>query len=455
MVKVRPVFRIFLLTFTFLLHTIEIDAQKEITLDDVEIVVKPLREKKFGVKKRNPAVHFIDGMVNQKHSFEIAQVIKLPAEPTKITSLNLYINDAREDSCTFRINFYRFNGERPTERLLQKSIVQRKAIKTGWLNFNLRDEQVYLKSQSVISLEFIPSQDYKDRIEFEVKLGGSTRTFLRVSNEEAWNVPPHHYIMYATALVPDNWEENESESVPLHRVYSKEVNDTFSIFVQLPLHYNKKENYPVMYLLDANAYFDAISQQLRLNALRKENKDAILVGIGYRDAFEMDSLRDRDYTCPQPATSDSCRNCGGGEKFYDFISKELIPFIENNYRCDKDKRTLMGHSLGGFFSLYALQREVFENTSIFKYYVSASPELNYSDKYLFKQYANLPMINSINREILLSVGGKEPDSEVLLFKDFMNHLKKSKLFSVVYFTLPTAEHMEIAIPSFNKGLNMR
>lgn len=45
------------------------------------------------------------------------------------------------------------------------------------------------------------------------------------------------------------------------RLYSKNVADSFSIFVNLPNNYNpqQKEKYPVFYLLDADLYFDIVA----------------------------------------------------------------------------------------------------------------------------------------------------------------------------------------------------
>lgn len=45
------------------------------------------------------------------------------------------------------------------------------------------------------------------------------------------------------------------------RLYSKYVSDSFTIFVNLPNEYKKQqsEKYPVVYLLDANLYFDIVA----------------------------------------------------------------------------------------------------------------------------------------------------------------------------------------------------
>ena len=42
------------------------------------------------------------------------------------------------------------------------------------------------------------------------------------------------------------------------RFYSKIIADTFLISVRLPNDYDPKEKYPIVYVLDANIYFDIL-----------------------------------------------------------------------------------------------------------------------------------------------------------------------------------------------------
>jgi predicted alpha/beta superfamily hydrolase len=150
-------------------------------------------------------------------------------------------------------------------------------------------------------------------------------------------------------LQEDNSEE--TESIPSTQLYAQFVKDTFSLFIRVPKNYNKKDKqtHPVIYLLDANAYFDIVSNYLKEN---KFSTDPILVGIGYKDFIQNDSLRQRDYTYPTALPNDSFVISGGGEKFLSFVEKELIPFIDKRYHTDTSNRTIMGHSLGGFFTLF-------------------------------------------------------------------------------------------------------
>lgn len=87
----------------------------------------------------------------------------------------------------------------------------------------------------------------------------------------------------------------------------------------------------------------------------------ILIGIGYDDLHTMDSLRCRDYTYPQALADYKMATSGGAKIFLEFLKDELIPIIEKKYSVDTFKRILMGHSLGGYFTIFALLHDLSQN----------------------------------------------------------------------------------------------
>lgn len=171
-------------------------------LQEVNISTNKLKEKKFGLKKR-AAMHFIDASINQDDIFEIAQMIKLPVRDTKLHAISLYINESNEDSVKFRINFYKYDGSHPSERLNTKAIFKTELLKEGWSTFDISQFDLHAKNEIIIAIEFLPSQKRKKPIAYEVKLGGSTKSFFRKSSLGEWIIPPHHYLMYLTALVDE------------------------------------------------------------------------------------------------------------------------------------------------------------------------------------------------------------------------------------------------------------
>jgi predicted alpha/beta superfamily hydrolase len=436
--------------------------EKATQLEEVVITGEKLVEKKYGIKKRG-VIHFTDGMFKKDDSFEIGQVVHLGNSLAQITSLNLHINSSRPDSANFRINFYRFDADSniPGKRIVEKSILQRHAVTEGWLKFDLSGYNILIKGNVLVSLEFIP-ETAKDvrQIFYEVKIGGASKSFFRKTSLGQWTRPPHHYCLYVTAITDKNApdETGDEETPPVFTLKADFSDEPFSLFVRLPRNYlkNRKEKYPVIYLLDGNAYFDAVASSVDSFVKKKTiSVDPIVVGIGYANAYLMDSLRSRDYTFPAALPIDSSNISGQGDNFYNFIKTKLVPYIDSAYRTDKANRTIMGHSLGGYFVLYALTRD-FADTSVFTNFIAASPSIYYHDYYLVNEIEK-----SVNRE------GNEKNFNAYLTlgelellesqsEDFMEMAKMLADRTVhtqaeVYRKL---EHMGTAIPTFENGIKL-
>ncbi|OYT92341.1 MAG: hypothetical protein CFE43_08720 [Burkholderiales bacterium PBB3] len=106
----------------------------------------------------------------------------------------------------------------------------------------------------------------------------------------------------------------------------------YPLRIYLPVGYEASATaYPIIYALDSDTWFETMTVILDELGIK-----AILVAIGRGDR------RDFDY------------QLSGSETFYEFITRELIPFIEPKYRVLRDQRTLVGHSLGGSFVGLAL-----------------------------------------------------------------------------------------------------
>ncbi len=122
----------------------------------------------------------------------------------------------------------------------------------------------------------------------------------------------------------------------------------YQVSVYLPADYAATtDNLPVIYALDGGV--DNGDRLTRMATITEElGVRAILIGIGGY------ARREIDYKLP------------GASNFYAFVTLELIPFIESQYRINPGTRTLAGHSYGGFFAVVALlldrpDRRYFEN----------------------------------------------------------------------------------------------
>lgn len=205
----------------------------------------------------------------------------------------------------------------------------------------------------------------------------------------------------------------------VRKIISSIVNgQEYELQIMLPSGYNtSNKTYPVLYLMDSQWDFPL------LNALYGEQyfdgfiPEMIIVGVtwgGFKP--NPDSLRARDYT---PTKEDRLPQSGGAAKYLSFMKNELFPFIEKNYKADSKGRVLMGCSLGGLFTLFAL----FTEPGSFDGYVAASPAFGWNNEIIYtyeqKYFESKP---SFPARLYMTVGGVErsvPGFEKLV--NFLNN----------------------------------
>jgi predicted alpha/beta superfamily hydrolase len=141
------------------------------------------------------------------------------------------------------------------------------------------------------------------------------------------------------------------------------------------------QRYPVVYLLDGDAYFVSVTgivRQLSEDFLTNVLPEMIVVGIP-------NTNRLRDFT-PTRATSSpvipagALPISGGGENFTAFLAQELIPYVEAHYPA-APYRVLIGHSLGGLLVVNTL----LHHPSLFNGYVALDPTLFWDEQKLLHQ----------------------------------------------------------------------
>lgn len=134
-------------------------------------------------------------------------------------------------------------------------------------------------------------------------------------------------------------------------------------------HPDSAARYPVIVVLDGGADEDFIhvtgAVQFASFPWVGWVKPSIVVGIVNVD-------RKRDLTCPTTVAKDKADfpTTGGSAAFMRFIAKEVLPFVDANYRTTRE-RTLIGQSLGGLFATEMLLRM----PSLFQHYIIVSPSL--------------------------------------------------------------------------------
>ncbi|OJJ23425.1 hypothetical protein BKI52_03430 [marine bacterium AO1-C] len=158
----------------------------------------------------------------------------------------------------------------------------------------------------------------------------------------------------------------------IEKFNSKILGEDRTIYVHVPRG-DKNQKYPVMYLLDGGGFFPLAVSILKLDdgLLPK----MIIVGISNR------RNRTRDLT---PRAYKGMRGSGGGEKFTQFLEKELIPYIDGKY-ATRSYRTLVGYSLGGLLAINTLVN----HTDLFNNYIVIDPSLRRDKALQKKLFKNL------------------------------------------------------------------
>jgi Predicted hydrolase of the alpha/beta superfamily len=189
-------------------------------------------------------------------------------------------------------------------------------------------------------------------------------------------------------------------------IHSKILNEDRFIWVQLPevARQSRTKKFPVIFVLDAEANFDAtknVLEDLSKEHSFKSGEDVILVGIGNI------WLRYRDYSPTHVDASPwvdapTAMTTGGGEKFIAFLEKELLPFLEKKYPV-LSNRTLIGHSMGGLQVINILLK----HSHLFDDYIAIDPSLWWDENKLLSESASLLRDKSFeNKRLFLAVANE-------------------------------------------------
>jgi len=142
--------------------------------------------------------------------------------------------------------------------------------------------------------------------------------------------------------------------VHYHKLETKQPDRKYHIFVKLPRDYSDDQQYPTVYLLDGGVTFPLLTAYHRYLSLTEEVPATLIVGISYgTDDWRQGNMRNTDFT----VASDEVEYYGGAPEFQQFLSKQLLPLIEQNYSSRPDRRVIFGQSLGGRFVLYSALTE--------------------------------------------------------------------------------------------------
>ncbi|MCP4203619.1 MAG: hypothetical protein GY769_16995 [bacterium] len=160
---------------------------------------------------------------------------------------------------------------------------------------------------------------------------------------------------------------------------SKVLGEDREVLVSTPQGYGTgQKSYPVLYLTDGDAHLLHTAGTVGFLATNGLIPELIIVGIPNTDR-NRDLSPTRATITRDDGTVMEFPTSGGAEEFLEFISTELMPFVEKSYRTQPFK-ILAGHSLGGLFSTYTFVSQ----PDLFQAYIAVSPALSWDDQLALK-----------------------------------------------------------------------
>ena len=172
-------------------------------------------------------------------------------------------------------------------------------------------------------------------------------------------------------------------------LYSRVLGEDRQIFIRTPKTYweSKHTSYPVLYILDTErgSYWSNAVATVDSLSTAETISEMILIGIHNTD-------RNRDMIPEEVAHRPGS---GGSDEFLQFITHELNPFIESQYRTTRFT-ILYGGSNAGLFTAYAM----LASQDVIQAGIAASPMIGHCSDFMFDHAEKRLRSNRISERTL-------------------------------------------------------
>ena len=170
--------------------------------------------------------------------------------------------------------------------------------------------------------------------------------------------------------------------------------DDYRIILSVPREAPPHGGYPVIYVVDGNAWTALVAGIIGTNlefGLKSKTVPAVVVGIGYPTDNPWDiHRRTHDLTPPTRFGADvtavtggaANRQLAGGDiDLMDFIDRSVKPLVESSAPINLRRQVLVGHSLGGLFTIDTL----LNRPASYQTYIALSPSLWWDHEMIFSR----------------------------------------------------------------------
>lgn len=194
------------------------------------------------------------------------------------------------------------------------------------------------------------------------------------------------------------------DSIHEYHFYDEELDQRFVVHVTLPPSYKASESYPALVMTDAVWRFnDVVSLYDAMANGSARSQYLITIGFDYDVDGWDNEVRSNIF-------------CDHKKEFLDFITNNMMPYLNGTYSFDADNSTLFGHSQGGVFTHYAAFNYDRYDNKPFKNYIIGSPAFwtpyftGVSDYNEYKkEYGFFDRNTSYDRRIFVTAGDQEDE----------------------------------------------
>ena len=228
------------------------------------------------------------------------------------------------------------------------------------------------------------------------------------------------FLIAASAAIPGTASAVDPVTIPrseVHALTSQETGAEYRVQIWRPAAEPPGAGYPVVYLLDGNAWFGMTTA---LIDTRSRNRDstgiapAVVVGLAYPTDAPYDMKRRtwdltpaaETVTLPPRPNGKPWPPTGGADAFLRFIENQVKPLVAERIAVDKTQEILLGHSFGGLFALHTMLTQ----PGAFDTYLAGSPSIWFNDRQTLREAETYLASDTIEKaRLYLCVGGEEED----------------------------------------------
>ena len=221
-------------------------------------------------------------------------------------------------------------------------------------------------------------------------------TFLLSGQSIAQSTPSNHFI-----------------GVKKHKIKSETLNEERTVYIYTPED-QENQKLPVLYILDGSFI------KLYEEALQTiESHPHIVVGIRTHEHRSRDLI---------PVKVHDRQGSGGAHYFLNFITQELIPYVNENYHTN-DQNILYGGSNAGLFTTFAM----LSSPEYFHGFISSSTTIGHCKDFMYEKVQELlPKSKLDGKFMYIYYGLQDPSPRVVGYiKDF-NQLLIDKFGDIMH-----------------------